>query len=98
MRLGLISSLMFDDGRKADCLARREGPRDQHESMLSSRQPRGCKASVLCTSLWIVYPNTLVSRYAAVDERGCGKVDNRRSGSPFSRSMADTQRATDARR
>ncbi len=79
MRLGLTSSLMFDDGRKTDCLARREGSRDQHESMLLSRQPRGCKASVLCISLWMVYPNTLVSCYAAVDERGCGKVDNRRN-------------------
>jgi hypothetical protein len=74
---------MFDDGSQADCLARREGSRDQHESMLLSRQPRGAKASVLCISLWMISPNTLVSRCAAVDERGCGKVDNRRSASPY---------------
>ncbi len=47
--------------------------------MLLSRQPRGCKASVLCISLWMVCPNMLVSRRAAVDEPGCGKVDNRRN-------------------
>ena len=64
------------DGRQADCIARREGSRGRHESMLLSRQPRGCKASVLCISLWTIYPNTLVSRRAAVEERGCGKVDN----------------------
>jgi hypothetical protein len=39
--------------------------------------PGGCKASVLCISLWMIYANTLVSRCVAVDERGCGKVDNR---------------------
>ena len=68
---------MFDDARQADCLARREGSRDQRESMLLSRQPRGCKASVLCISLWMIYANMLVSRCVAVDERDCGKVDNR---------------------
>jgi hypothetical protein len=47
--------------------------------MLLSRQPRECNASVLCISLWMIYPNTLVSCRAAVDERGCGKVDNRRT-------------------
>ncbi len=51
--------------------------------MLLSRQPRGCKASVLCTSLWTIFPNTLVSRCAAVDDLGCGKVDNRRNASPY---------------
>ena len=51
--------------------------------MLLSRQPRGCKASVLCTSLWMVYPNMLVSCYGAVDEQGCGKVDNRRNAGPY---------------
>ena len=40
MKLGLTSPLMFDDGRQADCLARREGSRGQHESMLLSRQSR----------------------------------------------------------
>jgi hypothetical protein len=38
--------------------------------------PGGSKASVLCISLWMICLNTLVSRCAAVDERGCGKVDN----------------------
>ena len=46
--------------------------------------PGGSKASVLCISLWMIYPNTLVSCCAAVDERGCGKVDNRRNASPYS--------------
>src|SRR5580704_787228 len=57
--------------------------RDRHESMLLSRRPRGCKASALCISLWMIYPNTLVSCCAVVDERGCGKVDNRRNASPY---------------
>jgi len=39
--------------------------------------PGGSKASVLCISLWMVYQNMLVNRYAAVYMRGCGKVDNR---------------------
>ena len=38
--------------------------------------PGVSKASVLCISLWMICLNTLVSRCAAVDERGCGKVDN----------------------
>ena len=48
MRLGLTSSLMFDDGRKADCIARREGSRDQPESMLLSLNQATfvCAASV----------------------------------------------------
>jgi len=64
-------------------LARREGSQGQHESMLLSRQPRGCKASLLCKSLWMIYPNTLVSPCAVVDEQGCGKVDNRRKRQLF---------------
>jgi hypothetical protein len=44
--------------------------------MLLSRQPRGCKASALCISLWRLSPNRLVSFCAAVDQQGCGKVDN----------------------
>ncbi len=51
--------------------------------MLLSRQPRGCQASALCIILWMIYTNTLVSRCAYVDEQGCGKVDNRRNGSPY---------------
>jgi hypothetical protein len=51
--------------------------------MLLSRQPRGCKASALCISLWMVYQNTLVSCCVIVDERACGKVDNRRNVSPY---------------
>ena len=53
------------------------GPRGQHESMLLSRQPRACQANALCISLWMVQVNMLVSPYIVVDERGCGKVDNR---------------------
>ena len=53
-----------------------DGAQGQHESMLLSRQPRACQASALCISLWMVYVYTLVSYYRAVDERGCGKVDN----------------------
>ena len=38
--------------------------------------PGGCKASVLCIRLWMLSINRLVSHYASVDGRGCGKVDN----------------------
>jgi hypothetical protein len=37
--------------------------------------PGRCKASVLCTSLWMIQANTLFSGCPVVDERGCGKVD-----------------------
>jgi len=45
--------------------------------------PGGCKGSGLCISLWMLSANWLVSCCAAVDERGCGKVDNRRNASPY---------------
>ena len=40
--------------------------------------PGRCKASVLCTSLWMIQANTLFSGCPVVDERGCGKVDKGR--------------------
>jgi len=45
--------------------------------------PGGCKGSGLCISLWMLSANWLVSCCAAVDERGCGKVDNRRNANPY---------------
>jgi len=45
--------------------------------MLLSCQPRACKISVLCINLWMVQVNMLANRRTAVDEHGCGKVDNR---------------------
>ena len=38
--------------------------------------PGGAKASVLWIALWMLSANRLVNRCEAVDERGCGKVDN----------------------
>lgn len=62
-----------NDDRQVDhCI----GPQGQRKSTLLSRQPWGCKASVLCTSLWMLWLNKLVSCCAAVNERVCGKVDN----------------------
>ena len=60
----------------ADQVDRRMGAQGQHESTLVSRQPRGCKGSVLWIALWMLSANRLVNRCEAVDERGCGKVDN----------------------
>jgi hypothetical protein len=70
---------MFDgdhDGNDAGQVDRCKGPWGQRESTLQSRQPRVCKASVLCISLWMVSTNRLTTCCTAVDERGCGKVDN----------------------
>jgi hypothetical protein len=56
--------LLFDgnrdgnDGRQVD---RGKGPQGQPESILVSRQPWECKASVLCISLWMIPANRLVS-------------------------------------
>jgi hypothetical protein len=60
----------------ANVVDRCKGPQGQHESALLSRQPRGCKVSLLCISLWMFSANRLVTCYVSVDERGCGKVDN----------------------
>jgi hypothetical protein len=57
------------------------GAQGQHESALLSRQPRVCKASALWTGLWMFPANRLVNRCEAVDEQGCGKVDNREDAS-----------------
>jgi hypothetical protein len=38
--------------------------------------PGGAKASVLWIGLWMLLANRLFNRCEAVDERGCGKVDN----------------------
>src|SRR5215470_9007070 len=78
-----------NDDRQVD---RCKGPQGQHESTLLSRQPRGCKASVLCISLWMLSANILVSRCGVVDERGCGEVDNSRDvGLAQVGSLADPQ-------
>ena len=39
--------------------------------------PGPAKASALCISLWMLSVNTLVNHRIAVDQWGCGKVDNR---------------------
>jgi len=39
--------------------------------------PGPAKASALCISLWMIQTNLLVNHGVAVEERGCGKVDNR---------------------
>jgi len=66
-----------DDGQVDRC-TRAQG---QHESALLSRQPRVCEASVLWIGLWMLSANRLVKRCEAVDEQGCGKVDNREDAS-----------------
>jgi hypothetical protein len=38
--------------------------------------PVTCQGRLLWTDLWVIWVNTLVSRSAAVDGHGCGKVDN----------------------
>jgi hypothetical protein len=57
------------------------GAQGQHESTLLSRQPRGCKASVLWIGLWMLSANRLVNRCEAVDKQDCGKVDSREEAS-----------------
>ena len=42
--------------------------------------PGPAKASALCISLWMIQVKMLVNHYIPVDERGCGKVDNRWDG------------------
>ena len=76
-------------GRAGRC----KGSQGQRESTLQSRQPRGCKASVLCISLWMVSANRLVSCRTAVDERGCGKVDNSQGTSLAQQATAGTRYA-----
>jgi hypothetical protein len=41
-------------------------------------QPLTSQDNALCTDLWIIQVNSLVSACPAVDDRGCGNVDNRR--------------------
>ena len=40
-------------------------------------QPLTSQDNALCTSLWTIQVNTLVSACPVVDDRGCGNVDNR---------------------
>jgi len=40
-------------------------------------QPLTSQDNALCTILWIIRVNMLVSACPAVDDRGCGNVDNR---------------------
>jgi hypothetical protein len=40
-------------------------------------QPLTSQDNALCTSLWIIRANWLVSACPVVDDRGCGNVDNR---------------------
>jgi hypothetical protein len=51
------------------------GPRASVRARSYHTSPGRCKASVLCTSLWMIQANTLFSGCPVVDERGCGKVD-----------------------
>jgi hypothetical protein len=73
----IFRRLVSVDGQVDRC-TRAQG---QRESALLSRQPRGCKASVLWIGLWMLSVNRLVKRCEAVDEPGCGKVDNHEDAS-----------------
>ena len=66
-----------NDDRRVD---RSLGPRASMRARSYQASPGPAKASALCISLWMVHVNMLVSHYIAVDERGCGKVDNRWTG------------------
>ena len=54
------------------------GPRASMRARSYHASPGACQAGVVCISLWMNSVNMLVNRCAAVDGRGCGKVDNRR--------------------
>jgi hypothetical protein len=51
-------------------------PRASMRARSYHTSPGRCKASVLWIGLWMLWANRLVNRCEAVDERGCGKVDN----------------------
>ena len=42
-------------------------------------QPLTSQDNALCTNLWTIHLNSLVSDQSAVDDRGCGNVNNRGS-------------------
>ena len=56
-------------------------PRASMRARSYHASPGGCKASVLWIGLWMLSANRLVKRCEAVDEQGCGKVDNREDAS-----------------
>ena len=64
------------DGNDARQVGLLSGRRASTRARSYRASPGGCKASVLCISLWMLSANRLVTCHAAVDERGCGKVDN----------------------
>jgi hypothetical protein len=64
------------DGNIADRSTAAKDPRASARARSNHASPGRCKASVLCISLWMLSANSLVTCCAAVDERGCGKVDN----------------------
>ena len=51
-------------------------PRASMRARSYHASPGDAKASVLWIVLWMLSANRLVNRCEAVDERGCGKVDN----------------------
>ena len=63
------------DGNDGSQVDRGKGSQGQHESILVSRQPRECKASVLCIILWMIPANRLVSGL-----RICGRAMLWKSG------------------
>ena len=66
----------FGHRQGATAAAHAEEPRASMRACSYHASPGACQASALCISLWMLYENTLVSHHRAVDERGCGKVDN----------------------
>jgi hypothetical protein len=51
-------------------------PRASARARSYHASPGLAKASALCISLWMILVNMLLSRFSAVDLRGCGNVDN----------------------
>jgi hypothetical protein len=63
-------------------ISRPPGSRDDAISLASPLahahlSPATSHDNALCTNLWIIRVNLLVSACLAVDNRGCGNVDNR---------------------
>src|SRR5208283_5880801 len=56
---------------------RAKEPRASVRACSYHASPGACQSNVLCIGLWMIYVNTLVNLSTAVDERCCGKVDNR---------------------
>jgi hypothetical protein len=68
-------------------------PRASARARSYHASPGACHANVLCISLWMFSVNMLVTRRAAVDVRGCGKVDNRRDNALPGRGLSAVHRS-----